>query len=163
MVISEKGHLGILSKQINSLSIMLGRSQILSFHWCINIWSHDMFHHTGPNWELGESIKSYARIILLNEVPFVWLDGARLPQISLIMSSTNSKFYKLFGGKNYLNMTFDHCFTHCRTTSASTTTPSRRRRLSRSTIPTSRIASSSSTPTPDVAQKLSPSTSTCPM
>jgi hypothetical protein len=45
MAISEKGHLSFLVKQINRLSIVLGRSQIILFYWCLNICSHvDMFH-----------------------------------------------------------------------------------------------------------------------
>ncbi len=32
--------------RINRLSIILGGSQILSFHWCLNIRHQEMFHRT---------------------------------------------------------------------------------------------------------------------
>jgi hypothetical protein len=50
MAISERGRLSIFSnksKESTGLSIILGGSQILSFHWCLNIRSRDdKFRHS---------------------------------------------------------------------------------------------------------------------
>ncbi len=47
--IVKRDTLVFLAKQINRinrLSIILGGSQILSFHWCLNIHHQEMFHRT---------------------------------------------------------------------------------------------------------------------